>query len=585
MLKKKLLSLFLLSLTATQMISANSYGDRGLYGKLSYLYNEDEYLNQGSKYITEQGTQTYMMGYAGNIYSPKLFDYTIETAIRYEDSKRESDSSDSSSIKSDSQDYNLNMNFINGSNFPFRVSLSEQNKVIADSKYTTERKSLNGDMKFDPLNINYGVSKSSAITQNGNTIGVSDYDNYNAGLSYRKDTHNLNIRYLHTEQTFNQKYADYNLTTYRDDLLVNDQLSINYNWKISKDLDFDSSGSYDVDKYSSTKSSNADMNLRWNPDAKKYRGSLSVRGSRYEYGNTQDGNDSKSVLDMLTINQNLIYQVMESLSLYETTSVTTFSSPTSKGTSTMASLSANHNYGRNIFSDSKLQLSTSASATQSQSKTEMILENKTNSTNNGSYAFNTSANINKPLRSMASNLNFNAGYSHILNTTDNGNSATQTYSAGSSLSSTFSFMRNNLNINVVKSDSETMSTLTTRISDTINASTRLGIRGNMGFNAGVNHSSYKRDDSSIERTNLSMGTNISYRFFTKLMFNMNANINKDIVSDYLAYSGSSGLSYSAGKTSMSINYMYNKTEYLSQIGGSAYETQRTNLRAMIERRF
>lgn len=583
---KKTFLLLYITLATIGMANGSNYKDKGLYGKLSYQYYDNEYINNGTKQYIQNNTKSFMLGYSGNIYSPRLLNYNLEGIVNYNEINTMNNNSDSLSFKSDTQDYNLNMNFLKDSRIPFTVFLSEQNSIVGNSMYETDKKSLNGNIKLNQLKLTYGVSNSNTKALSSKET-TNSYENYNTGASYKKDDHNINITYYHTEQSYNQKYEDYNLTTYRDELSVDDRLSINYKWDISKELKFNSSASQTSDSDLSLKSTNANFRLQWQPGA-KYGGSIFADAYRYEY---EDINQTKSIIDILSLVQNFRYKVLDSLSINESSFISSYNSSTTNGTSSNISLDANHVYNKKVFNDATLQISTRVGTKQSLSVTNNTLDNNTDRTYNSDYLFNISESLSKPFPSIYSILYINSSYNYNLQTKEKENLSTHTFNAASSLSSVFYTLRNNLKFRTSINKSKILSTTSNIISDDISTSMRLGIRGKVNFKAGVNYNSNKIDDSFVDRASIYTGAGAQYRFFHKLMFNVNSNVNQDINTDYLAYSLNSGLTYAGAKTSLSIKFKYNKTEYDSDTNynslwkDEANKIENANLRFNVERRF
>ena len=82
----------------------------GFYGSVGLTYISNEYSNK-TKNAQKNFMQEYKLGYRGNIYSPKLVEYSVMGILRYEDIKSKiNDVSGKTRVQS--EDYKLDFNFL-----------------------------------------------------------------------------------------------------------------------------------------------------------------------------------------------------------------------------------------------------------------------------------------------------------------------------------------------------------------------------------------------------------------------------------------------------------------------------------------
>ncbi|MCK4974946.1 MAG: hypothetical protein KAR81_06805 [Sulfurimonas sp.] len=578
----KKLILLCLFLALTSMLSAQNYKDRGFYGALSFLYSEDELTNSSYTRSRQNFTNKYDLGYIGNIYSPRLLQYTLKGSIRSDKLKE-----DTSTQKTDSNDYGINLKFIQGTKYPFRIYANQTSSPISTQYadlstsyiYDTETQGLSGTVNLAPYMFAYGMSNYKGISEYADKVQNTQNDSYFSSFQYVTESHHVSIKYKHNTEENVQHYLNDNVRSVNQ---VKETIDLSYKTKISEDLKLDSDASYESDEYYETTSMRARADLRWNPERAKYSASLSTTATQLEY---QEG-DAASVFNAFNVSQTLNYDLGSGISLSQGALIYIYDAPTVKGTNTNLNLGVSHTYKRDIFEDAKFNLSTKLMVQKNDSTTKEIKDDNSTSSSSTAvekYVFNLNASVTKELPSIESRFSVN---SSVNLSTSSEDYQQQRFNFNAALiSKLFYIVNNNLSARYSMtniSGSTTSSSYSTRsLRDTLNFNFRLGIRGRMAFNFGMEHISITTDEGSESHLDPMAAIDLNYRFFRRLMFNSSVNIKKYY--DTLEYKGVLNLTYKAGKTSVLMEYQYNKNEIQQE--DRKVENERTNLKVQLVRRF
>ena len=576
------LILLCLFLALTSILSAQNHRDRGFYGALSFLYSENELTNSSNTRSRQVFTNKYDLGYIGNIYSPRLLLYTLKGSIRSDKLKDET-----STQKTDSNDYGIDLKFIQGTKYPFRIYANQQSSPISTQYadystsyiYESETQGLSGTVNLAPYMFIYGASNFKGVSEYADRLQNTNNSKYNSSFRYSGETHDVYIKYLHSEEENVQHYLNDNVRSVDQ---VKETVDLSYKMNISEDLKLNSDASYETDSYYETTRMDAHADLNWRPQREKYNASLSMTATQLEY---QEG-ETASVFNAYNVSQTLSYSFKSGISLSQSALVYIYDASTVKGTRTTLNLGASHTYNRNIFEDTKFTLSTRLLVQKNDSTTKEVKDDNTTSSSSAAterYTLNLNAKINNELPSIKSRFSMNA--SANLSTTSEDYQQQRFNFNAALVSRLFYIVNNNLTARYLMtnttSSGESSSYSTRSLRDALNFNFRLGMRGRMAFNFGVEYMSMVSDEESTSQVNPTIDVNLNYRFFRRLMLNSGINIKK--VYDTLEYSGNLNLTYKAGKTSVLMEYQYNKTEIQQE--DRKIENERTNLKIQLVRRF
>lgn len=552
------------------------------------MYSDEEQKSSGYEQSKQKYVQMYRLGYAGNVYSPRLLDYTLEGVLKYDNEDMQSNGN-KNTVKNDNYEYKLDLDFIKGTKYPFTIYANTQSTPVTAvnynsvtySKYDMESRGVNGSMDFTPFKVTYGASNSIGVSESSYSSQTTETTDYQTAFMYETKKQDLRIAYQHTEEKIIFNIADSNITNGDTTMQGQDLLNIFHRWSISDYWKLNSAISYQQDNFYATKNTNANVDLEWTPQA-KYSASLNMTGSKFEY--------SEGAMNMYSINQDFRYKVTPTLTISETIFASTIDSDVMSSDSTNLILRANHIYDKTIFQDTSLKINTSLNAQESDLKTASYRENNSTSTNITKEIYNLNVNLgtSTPLPSIKSSAYFRTAYSQMLSSEDE---EQQTYNINLSISSKIlSIISNSIDARYVQSDSifyrstgEAVNNSATlrSLSESVSVPLRLGIRGSVNLRVGVTNMVTANNGITRSSTSPMANLNLNYRFFTKLMFRSDLSINQSF--DTLTYTGSANLTYEVGKTFLSMSYQYNKSE--TEAYNGLTENEKSSFRVNLTRKF
>ncbi len=601
----KILSITLLFLICinSSLLHAYKYRDRGAYGSIDFRYIDDFYESNNSLNSQQDFIQEYKLGYMGNIYSPRLLDYTLEGLFRFERLENETNSY-KSNTKINSQDYKINLAFIKETKYPVTIYAQQTNRPVSTiysesiNRYTqeVEKYGITGSMKFDLFALSYGASNSKGIYEGINSLQDRDTSIYRVSARRNEKNYNLQLSYNHLQRTIDR--TDANKEVIRTDQ-TDDTVDFSYGWNMSETLTFDSGLRYQESDYYNTQSTTADASLRWNPN-KKYNGMISMSAARSDIfvnPNTLENTQIYgSRVDMLNMTQMFNYNLTPELTLSESMSLYTYSADSSSGSNYNIRLGAN--YTKQLFPDTRIQLSTSVDARTSENKTTVLTSSSSDTLNKETYIINVGARVNQNLPSIRSTLSAGVAYYTMQTSIDE---TRDRYSANALLfTRLFGEFSNRIDFNYMYDESATLfgysdemyfrTIIRTDIGEYLDYSTRLGIRGRISIKAGVRHSEIDNDGLIVKRTIPRADMNLNYRFWQRLIFSANIHVDKDLTYNTLNYSAAANISYKIRKISFSMGYQYYKTEVTDEVTGTDNgiwipERNRSRFEAKLSRTF
>ncbi|MDT8337670.1 MAG: hypothetical protein RQ763_00580 [Sulfurimonas sp.] len=590
--KKTLFWLCTVSLLALKL-SANEFPDRGFYGSLNFLYTDDNYINSGSENSKENFLQEYKLGYAGNIYSPRLLDYKIEALLRFD---KEEVTRDTETIKQNSngEDYKVNLNFIKDTNFPFTIYANKSERPIntvysaytTNYAYDTKSEGATGSLNFNPYMFTYGATTTKTTAEFRDRLQDTKTTAYSGSFRYSEGAHNMKANYLHSILDNEQNYINDEIISVSQ---TKDVLNLSHTWRASDDFTLNSKASYENDEYYARETIDAGVDLNWRPKEADYDAYLSVLGTTMEYGDSLGG--QKYVFDSVNVNQRFNYRLTETITLSEGAMLFFYDSPTSKGSNSYVNLDATHKYDTTIFSDMPFNLTSRAGVQKNDSNIESIYDGNSTSTKTSTerYDISLNARAKKSFPKINSDLTLTSGYFHSLYSTDR---EEQRYNFGIYfLSKIFDIFNNNITARYTQTnmsaepsadEGDTKSSYSqTNIMESLDFNFRLGVRGRVGFRVGAEYINTKSDAVSSSRVDPRAEANLNYRLFKNWKFDASARISE--IYNTLEHSGNANLTFSAGKTTFLMGYQYNKSEIDSVY--RTIENKRSIFRVQLTRTF
>lgn len=591
--QKKTLFWVYLILILTPMLSAQEYPDKGFYGSLGFLYMEDKYLSGNTESSRDNFTQEVKLGYEGNIYSPRLLEYTIEGLLRYDNENNQRDDY-SSKQKSTGNDYRANLNFIKETKFPFTVYANKTERPIntvynaysTNYVYETSSEGATGSIDFEPYMFTYGAISTKTIAEFSDRLQNQQTDTYNTSFRYSEGAHNLQANYSHAIQENQQTYINDAITSVSQ---VKDLFNIAHTWKASKDLMVNSTASYQNDEFYQSETKDVGLDLYWRPEGADYDGSLSLNGYTMDFGSEISG--GKYTLDSTSVNQMFNYRVTPTITLSENAMLYTYDSTNAKGSTSYVNLDASHYYDTTFFNDVPFVLLSRVGVQKNDSDIKTTFDNNSTilSTSAERYNFDVNARVKKELPSIDSNLNFDSGYYYSVTSIEQ---EEQRYNFNLSLlSKLFSIVNNNISARYMQTNTSSKSIETDEVTKNSYSRTslmemldfyfNLGVRGRIGFKVGAEYENMKTNAQTMSRVSPRGEMNLNYRFFQSWMFSSSARVNE--LYNTTEYSGNANLTFQAGKTSFLMGYQYNKSEVASVFNN--IRNERSIFRAQLTRTF
>ncbi|MDQ1245187.1 MAG: hypothetical protein QG567_510 [Campylobacterota bacterium] len=591
--QKKTLFWVYLILVLVPMLSAQEHPDKGFYGSLGFLYMEDKYINGSTESTRENFTQEIKLGYEGNIYSPRLLDYTIEGLLRYDNENNQRDDY-TSKQKNVGNDYRANLNFIKETKFPFTVYANKSERPIntvynaysTNYIYETSSEGVTGSINLEPYMFTYGVINTKTIAEFSDRLQNQQTNTYNTSFRYSEGAHNLQANYSHAIQENQQTYINDAITSVNQ---VKDMLNISDTWKASKDLMVNSTASYQNDGFYQSETKDVGLDLYWRPEGADYDGSLSVYGSSMNFGSELSGD--KYILDSTNVNQMFNYRVTPTITLSENAMLYTYDSTNAKGSTSYVNLDASHYYDTTFFNDVPFVLLSRIGVQKNDSDVKTTFEDNstTTSTSVERYNFDVNARVKKELPSIDSSLNFDSGYYHSVSSIDQ---EEQRYTFNLYLlSKLFSIVNNNISARYMQTNTSSKSMTTDEVTKNSYSRTslmemldfyfNLGIKGRVGFKVGAEYENMKTNNESMSRVSPRGEMNLNYRFLQSLMFSSSARVSE--LYNTTEYAGNANLTFNAGKTSFLMGYQYNKSEIQSVFNN--IQNERSIFRAQLTRTF
>jgi len=281
-----------------------------LSGLLQYTYQQDENKDIDAESKKSSFIQEYKLRYQGYIYSPRLLMSTIGGSFRKEDSKTDESNSGETTVKAKSHDYNLKLDFIQGTKYPFTIykermelpTWTIQPEQSFLTKQTTDRYGLFGNARIGAgTNLKYDIHQ-----DNTKTTGQSQQtDQTNRSLLFGIDSRkgetyiDASYSYQHNLEKEDHRFE-----------AINDA-NVSFGLKPGKDTRFNMDTNYNNNSYNEFTTLGSNMNFNYMPSS-DFNSNLSLYANRIkqkeEIGNfaTFFGNSTYKISQFFTTNQNLM---------------------------------------------------------------------------------------------------------------------------------------------------------------------------------------------------------------------------------------------------------------------------------------
>lgn len=279
-------------------------------GLIELTYQKDKIKDIDSE--TEKGsfTQDYELRYQGHIYSPRLLMYNIGGTFRKEDSKTDESSAGRTDTTAKSRDYNLKLDFIQGTKYPFtifkeRVELPTwtiQPTEAFQTKQTTDRYGLFGNAFLGKgINLRYDMREDDTKTT-GQTEGTDQRNrSFMFGVDKRKGENFIDANYTYR----------HNFEKIKNEFEAINDAKVSFGLKPGKDTRFNMDINYNDNSFYEFTTATSNMNFTYVPSS-DFNSNLTLYANRIrqtdEIGNFVSlfGNATYKISPYLTTNQNLM---------------------------------------------------------------------------------------------------------------------------------------------------------------------------------------------------------------------------------------------------------------------------------------
>lgn len=545
----------LLILFLTPILLASTYKDSGFYGSLGLSYLLNEYNSANSKSSQSDFMHEYKLGYKGNIYSPKLLDYSLMGLLRYEDIDIKVNDG-TSKTKVESQDYKVDLNFLKESKIPFRVYAQKSDRPtsvvyaagVIRSLNTYESAGVSGSIDFNIFDFTYSAANTDSEYESVSNREDRSTQTYRNAIRKRDDNYNFQLDYTNTNDLFQRDYADGNKTTTKS---VENNTNLVYRWDINDDFLFNTYSFYREKEFVGTESyssatTSATANLNWQPK-NKHSASLSLDGFTIE----DTFNTTKSV----SVRQSYAYKVTKDFTISQQSDYNIVTS--NLNVTKSMSVGSGLNYIKVITQDTRINVSLTANVRSNTSDSNT-------SVNSDMHTYYARAGLGHDMGYINSQLNVNTGYYGSSSTSGEKDDR---YNADLSLATIlFSLIRNHFSAAYYKEKAALRyadvfidrKINKINVDDYISNSSKIGINGSITTKIGVSYSNIENGVTRTEHLNPKGALNFKYRLGPKLFFTSDMHVDTDLIYDIMTYRSNNSLAFNSGKTNISLGYNYNK---------------------------
>lgn len=504
-----------------------------LSGLLQYTYQQDENKDIDAESKKSSFIQEYKLRYQGAIYSPRLLMYNIGGSFREEDSKTDESSSGETTVKAKSHDYNLKLDFIQGTKYPFTIYKEKfelptwtiQPEQSFLTRQTTDRYGLFGNARIGAgTNLKYDIHQDN--TKTTSATDVTDQRNRSLlfGIDSRKGETYIDASYSY----------QHNLEKESNRFEAINDAKVSFGLKPGKDTRFNMDTSYNDNSYNEFTTIGSNMNFNYVPSS-DFNSNLSLYASRIkqkeEIGNfaTFFGNSTYKISQFFTTNQNLM--------LYKSTG--------DSGNDSTEALTLGLAFTKPLPDSLTFSADTSANGTAQQSET---------SENRNSMSYSIGGRVSKLFDKIKSEINGGGSY-YLYNSSLGGKTTRYVYNAGFInrfiQNLTFQSLLNFSEENTIGDETDGTSTVTKTKNLTSDNSLgyfmQLGFRGSLDAKAGI---IFER--GTTPRT-FRYG-NLTFRYVLRRDLSLNAGLNfyKESINNTSTTLGSLGVEYRLRSITMNL---------------------------------
>lgn len=531
---------------------------QGLFGNVEYGYSQEQTKSESSKATQNALSQNYTLGKMGSIYSPKLFNYLLQSSLFMNDSKGTSDSSASqSSIKS--VNYRINTDIIRESKYPFTVyadkTSTPYSNVQADSTLSynesNNRYGINGTAEIPYVNFRYSATASAMQRDESSANEMRDektvmgnvYQNYDRGSF--SAIYNANSRGYSRDNFVLQNKQKF------DD--QSNEIRVNGTWTPDKTLSFASDASYAENTGTLFDMTNmtGNLNVAWTP-TEHYTAGVNVGMSAI--------NAAGSEFNTVMLNVNSYYQVTPELSTTQNIALSRSDGDFTKQTMDMVTLGIN--YLKPFENKWILHTNANIMGQKQQNETLDDLNSTSTNINRNAYSYTLGQGASKYFESIGTTLSGELSYYDMASSL---NEEGQRMSASMLLSSNIWMnFYNTFSLYYIKENSLyyagpeigmlKRNTTARTGSNQLNYWRTVGYNGRLSLGGGVSYSvSQSGEAESVTRVYPQVNGSFSYTFFNALQFASSAAASQDSVSDLTNYSANIGFNYRIRKVMMSLD--------------------------------
>lgn len=279
-------------------------------GLIELTYQKDKIKDIDSE--TEKGsfTQDYKLRYQGFVYSPRLLMYNIGGTFRKEDSKTDESSAGRTDTTAKSRDYNLKLDFIQGTKYPFTIykerfelpTWTMQPTQTFQTRQTSDRYGLFGNAFLGKgINLRYDMREDDTKTT-GQTEGTDQRNrSFMFGVDKRKDENFIDASYTYR----------HNLEKIKNEFEAINDARVSFGLKPGKDTRFNMNINYNDNSFYEFTTTTSNMNFTYVPSS-DFNSNLTLYANRIKQtekiGNFVSffGNATYKISPYLTTNQSLM---------------------------------------------------------------------------------------------------------------------------------------------------------------------------------------------------------------------------------------------------------------------------------------
>ncbi len=282
----------------------------GLSGLIQSTYQKDKNKDMEAESKKSSFTKEYKLQYQGSIYSPRLLMYNIGGTFREEDSKTEESRSGRTTATAKSRDYNLKLDFIQGTKYPFTIfkekvelpTWTVQPTQTFQTKQTSDRYGLFGNaflgkginMRYDIRNDNTKTSGQAEATDRANRT-------FMFGVDSRKEDKFIDATYSY----------QHNRERIKNQFEAITDANVSVGLKPGKPTNFNMYMNYNNNSYNEFTTTASNMNFNYMPSS-DFNSNLSLYANRIKQKEktgdfvTFYENSTYRLSQFFTTNQNLM---------------------------------------------------------------------------------------------------------------------------------------------------------------------------------------------------------------------------------------------------------------------------------------